>query len=704
MSASKLGTRCHRGEHLVGTAGHHLAAEPRPPAGEVDHPDLAQRRRQLALVTELLGELDGAAVGLLGRIEVDLDRGAAERLAQRAPEGGLAELHRRPELRPGIPALAGSGPDPPGQLRGGLLVMAHPERRCPPQLDVELDLRVTHRLGERSELGQAIQPLAGLSEDGVRVVASREEDPPVGRRRHDRERLLDEPERLLGGIGGQGGARGIDREPGGPGSIAGGERVLGQHRQAGRGGITALEQQVDDGGVDLAATRRRQLARGELANLLVRERVVRGLALRLRKQEPRQDGRRELVRQGVGAIAGARPVGGIEGSGRLAVGAAGEDAGSATSEARLDRSQVPQAEAAAEDGGVPQDPPGPGGQPRRPAIDQRPDRGRDEPRRVAAEPPHAIDLLERAGLAVGPRQLLDDERHALGLRVHRGRRCGLDRTAQHPLEQLRRLDRGEPSEPQPPKEAHPLHVGHEVHGLGDGRELVRPDRHEQEDGPIGIAADHVAEQPERVVVGPLDVVDEQRERPDGGERRDRNAREIEGPEELGVRRECLVAALVPPGDGLDHPPDGALRRRPGGRVPDRARREQAPREEERAPDLLVGRDRDAGEAPSGGELGGRKQEPCLADARLALHGHRGEAAAGLGQLLGDRLELGAPADDGAGGTAQLDRERALGADQRVEGTAVRLPERCARLDGRRCAARPCGREHHAPLAAASWSA
>ena len=35
----------------------------------------------------------------------------------------------------------------------------------------------------------------------------------------------------------------------------------------------------------------------------------------------------------------------------------------------------------------------------------------------ATEPPHAVDLLERAGLAVGPRQLLDDERHALGLGV-----------------------------------------------------------------------------------------------------------------------------------------------------------------------------------------------------------------------------------------------------------------------------------------------
>ena len=239
--------------------------------------------------------------------------------------------------------------------------------------------------------------------------------------------------------------------------------------------------------------------------------------------------------------------------------------------------------------------------------------------------------------------------------------------------------------PQPPDEAHPLHVGHEVHRLGDRRELVGPDRQEQEDRPIGVAPDDVAEEPEGVVVGPLDVVDEQRERADPGERRDRHAREVKGPEELGVRRQGLEPALVPPGDRLDHPPDRGLGRRAGGRVADRARGEQAPRDEERPADLLVGCDRDTREPARRRELGGGEQQARLADARLALEGHRGEAAGSLAQLLGDRVELGAPPDDRAGRPAQLDRQRALGPDEGVERTAVGRPKGRAMLNGRHLA-------------------
>ena len=66
---------------------------------------------------------------------------------------------------------------------------------------------------------------------------------------------------------------------------------------------------------------------------------------------------------------------------------------------------------------------------------------------------------------------------------------------------------------------------------------------------------------------------------------------------------------------------------------------------------------------------------------LALEGHRGEAAGSLAQLLGDRVELGAPPDDRAGRPAQLDRERALGPDEGVERTAVGHPEGRAMLNG-----------------------
>ncbi len=166
-----------------------------------------------------------------------------------------------------------------------------------------------------------------------------------------------------------------------------------------------------------------------------------------------------------------------------------------------------------------------------------------------------------------------------------------------------------------------------------------------------------------------------------GQRRDRDTREVEGPEELGVRRQGLEPGLVTPGDRLDHPPDRGLRRRPCGRVVDRARRKQAARDEERPADLLVGRDRDTGESARRRELGGGEQQARLADARLALEGHRGETAGGLLQLLGDRLELGAPPDDRARRPAQLDRERALGPDEGVERTAVGHPEGRATLNG-----------------------
>ena len=286
---------------------------------------------------------------------------------------------------------------------------------------------------------------------------------------------------------------------------------------------------------------------------------------------------------------------------------------------------------------------------------------------------------------MGPGELLDDERHALGLGVHHGRGGGLDRPAEDPLEELRGLERSEPAGPQSPDEPHPLHVGKEVDGLGDRRELVRPDRQQQEDRPVGIAPDDVPEQAQGVVVGPLDVVDEQRQRADLGERRDGHAREVKGPQELGVRRQALEAGLVPPGDGLDDPSDRGLSRRPRGCVADRGRHEQAARDEERPADLFVGGDGDTGEPGRRCELGCGEQETRLADPRLAFQGYSSQSAGSFPQHLGDRVELGASADHRPRRPAQLDSERALRPDEWVEGTAVDPPERRAICNRRRIA-------------------
>src|SRR6185503_1426782 len=98
--------------------------------------------------------------------------------------------------------------------------------------------------------------------------------------------------------------------------------------------------------------------------------------------------------------------------------------------------QISKAEAPTEDRRVAEHDAGVVWKSRRAPPDQRSDGRWDESSRVPAEPPLAADLLERAGLAVRPRQLLDDERHALRLDVHRLGGRAVDRPAEDRLEQL----------------------------------------------------------------------------------------------------------------------------------------------------------------------------------------------------------------------------------------------------------------------------
>ena len=139
-----------------------------------------------------------------------------------------------PSARP--PSRRRASTDPAGQLRGGVLVVAHPQRRRAPKLHVELERGIAHGLRERGQLGEAVETLAGAAQDRERIVARREQEAAIGRRRYDGQRLLDEPERLLGGIGRQGSRRSIDREARRAGRIAGGQRMLGQHGQSRRRG------------------------------------------------------------------------------------------------------------------------------------------------------------------------------------------------------------------------------------------------------------------------------------------------------------------------------------------------------------------------------------------------------------------------------------------------------------------------------------
>ena len=114
---------------------------------------------------------------------------------------------------------------------------------------------------------------------------------------------------------------------------------------------------------------------------------------------------------------------------------------------------------------------------------------------------------------------------------------GVDRTAEDLLQQLARLRLREPVELEPPDEADASHVGEQVDGLGDERELLGPDREHQEDRARRVGADDVAEQPQAVVVGPLEVVDQHGERPLGGQVPDGDGAEVERAQEPAVGRE-----------------------------------------------------------------------------------------------------------------------------------------------------------------------
>ena len=281
----------------------------------------------------------------------------------------------------------------------------------------------------------------------------------------------------------------------------------------------------------------------------------------LRKQEAGPHGRAEIVGQRIRAIA-RRP--------RIAAIAphAASEADLPVADARPDRAQVAQAEAASEDRRVAQD--GPvlaGSRAARRSISVR---TADGTSRAAFRPSrHSPSICWRVPASRCVRASSSTMNGTPSdwtcIAAADAASTGPPRTR---FEELRRLDGAEPPGPQPPDEAHPLHVGDEVHRLADRRELVRPDGQEQEDRPVGIAPDDVPEQAQGVVVGPLDVVDEQSQRPHPGQRRDGDAREVERPEQLGVRRQALEPGFVAARDGLDHALHRGLGQGAGRRLPE----------------------------------------------------------------------------------------------------------------------------------------
>ena len=317
----------------------------------------------------------------------------------------LAELHARGELRLGVAPLLRERPHLARELGRPLVLLGRAQRRGTAEPDVELEVRVAERLRERAQLGETLEAIGRPAQHVEGAVARLQQVEPLLRRGRGRERDVDDAQDLLRGVGGERVAARLDREPHAHGRVAGGLRMMGQQRQARRRGF-ARQQQLHDRRVDRAAPAGRQRRGREVADLLVQEAVVGGRGLVVLGQQPGGDGRRERVGERVGVRR------------RLVV------------HAGLDLAEILEAEPPAEDGGVGQQRLRLVGQMCGAPRDERAHRRRHEPLGVAREPPHAVDLLHHAAVAVGARHLLDDERDALGLRVHDGRAGLVDRTAE----------------------------------------------------------------------------------------------------------------------------------------------------------------------------------------------------------------------------------------------------------------------------------
>ncbi len=292
------------------------------------------------------------------------------------------------------------------------------------------------------------------------------------------------------------------------------------------------------------------------------------------------------------------------------------------------------------------------------ARDECADRRGHHPLGVARQVPGAVDLLDQPLVAVGLRHRLDDEGHPLGLGVHHHHVAGVNGSAERLAEQLARLGLREPVHLHAPQQADAVHVGDQVHGLGHLRELLGPDREHQEDRARAVRAHDVPDQSQTVVVGPLEVVDQHRERPLVRERPERDGPEVERSEQAGIGGQRRETRVVPArhrvearGEGGGGPGRSRGRARIG-RADDRAH------QQERTSELLVRGDGDRREAILRRELVRGEQQSGLADPGLALEAQPGEPAGPRGgELLADRVELRLAADDRTRGAAGVEQHR-----------------------------------------------
>ena len=146
------------------------------------------------VVVQLAGEPAARAVGLFGAVEVDLPVRGDVPLAGGARSRSWPSSMHAASSASRSPRDAASSTHLAGELRRAILLLVHPQRGGAAQPDVELEVRVAERLGERGELGEALHPVVGRrSMSRARSRASSSVDAFL-RRGRERQRELDDPQ------------------------------------------------------------------------------------------------------------------------------------------------------------------------------------------------------------------------------------------------------------------------------------------------------------------------------------------------------------------------------------------------------------------------------------------------------------------------------------------------------------------------------
>ena len=478
-------------------------------------------RRRARIIAELARRARCArAERLLGAVQIHLARGSGEPLARRAcSRSWPSSMHAASSAFRSLRSTASSRTSR-ASWRGAVVLLGRAERGGAAQPDVELEMRIAERLRERGELGESLERSLGrrsMSSARSRASSRSSRSCEVAA---DGQRELHDAQDLLGRVrrrarSGSPRSRTGRRPRRRPRPSRGARAAAGSPEPARRASSSSTI------AAWIARRRaRRERAGRELADLLVLEAVVGGASLSA------------CSTSSPAATAGASARASASGSAR-----------SSSFDPELDLAQVLQAEVPAEHGGLGEQRLGLVRQVRGAARDQRLDRRGHQSFGVAREPPRAVDLLDHPALAVRARHLLDDERHTFGLRVHHGGAAG---STGPPSTGARSspVSAGVSRRPHAPDQPHAVHVGDEVHRLGDERELLRPDREHQEDRARRVRADDVAEQAQAVVVGPLQVVDQERERPRGGEGAERDGAEVERAQQPAIRGQAREPGIV----------------------------------------------------------------------------------------------------------------------------------------------------------------